>query len=259
MLTEERRRAIAATIAETGKITVAEIATTYGISDESARRDLCLLEGQGLCRRTRGGAIAPGQVNRRPPADRDFAAMPIFPTYRAIARIAATRIKPHDTVYLPGGSFGHILVPFLPTDFPYTAVINSVELAHELRPFVNFEVYVAGGRMRQSGTLTDSLAAAFVERLHFDLCFMTGAGLTAAFGLSNGTDETAAFQRTVIAGSRRACLLIPGQKVGADAFIRVCPADAFDEIITDWEAVEEELAALGERGITVTVAEEAAE
>ena len=55
--------------------------------------------------------------------------------------------------------------------------------------------------MRPSGSLVHSLANAFVSRMHFDLCFLTGAGLTAGFGLSNGTDETAAFQRTVLQNS----------------------------------------------------------
>ena len=43
MFMEERHREIAETIKEQGKITVAEITSKYGISDESARRDLRLL------------------------------------------------------------------------------------------------------------------------------------------------------------------------------------------------------------------------
>ena len=109
--------------------------------------------------------------------------------------------------------------------------------------------------MRPSGSLVDSLANAFVSRMHFDLCFLTGAGLTAGFGLSNGTDETAAFQRTVLQNSRRKCLLMPGAKIGADSFIKVCDMDAFDLLITDWDCVEEQLAAIEEKGVEVIVVE----
>ena len=91
---------------------------------------------------------------------------------------------------------------------------------------------------------------------NFDLCFITGAGLTAEFGLSNGTDETATFQRTVIKNSRKRCLLIPGAKIGVDSFIKVCDADAFDSIITDWDCVEDQIAALEEKGVEITVVEE---
>ena len=256
MFMQERHQAIAETIREQGKITVAQITQAYGISDESARRDLRLLEQQGLCKRTHGGAILASQVNVRPPVDRKFETMPIFDTYREIARRAAEQILPNDIVYLTGGSFGYIMLSFLPRDFSYTVVVNSVDIGKELRDFENLEVYIAGGRMRRSGSLVDSLATEFISRLHFDLCFITGAGLTGEFGLSNGTDETAAFQRTVIKNSRKKILLMPGVKIGVDSFIKVCDAEAFDMVITDWECVEEHISALEDKGLQVCVVEE---
>lgn len=83
----------------------------------------------------------------------------------------------------------------------------------------------------------------------------TGAGLTAEFGLSNGTDETAIFQRTVIKNSRNRCLVIPSSKIGVDSFIKVCDVDSFDSIITDWDCVEDQIAAIEERGVEITVVE----
>lgn len=256
MFMQERHQAIAETIREQGKITVAQITQAYGISDESARRDLRLLEQQGLCKRTHGGAILASQVNVRPPVDRKFETMPIFDTYREIARRAAEQIRPNDIVYLTGGSFGYIMLSFLPRDFSYTVVVNSVDIGKELRDFENLEVYIAGGKMRRSGSLVDSLATEFISRLHFDLCFITGAGLTGEFGLSNGTDETAAFQRTVIKNSRKKILLMPGVKIGVDSFIKVCDAEVFDMVITDWECVEEHISALEDKGLQVCVVEE---
>ena len=102
----------------------------------------------------------------------------------------------------------------------------------------------------------DSLAAEFVSRLHFDVCFITGAGLTAGFGLSNGTDETASFQRAVIRNSRKKYLLIPSAKVGANSFIKVCDSNAFDAVITDWDCVEDQIAALEDKGVQVIVVDE---
>ena len=256
MFIEERHQEISDTIKANGKITTAEITSKYGISDESARRDLRLLEQKGICMRTHGGAISIGQVSVRPPVNRDFDNMPIFDNYREISRAAAEKIKENDTVYLTGGSFGHIMVSFLPRDIHYTVIVNSVDIGKELRSFNNIDVYIAGGKMRQSGALVDSLANEFVSRLHFDLCFITGAGLTAEFGLSNGTDETATFQRTVIKNSRNRCLVIPSSKVGVDSFIKVCDVDAFDSIITDWDCVEDQIAAIEEKGVEITVIEE---
>jgi len=57
--------------------------------------------------------------------------------------------------------------------------------------------------------------------------------------------------------SRRKCLLIPSAKVGADSFVKVCEADAFDTIITDWDCMEDQIAAIEEKGVEVIVVEEA--
>ncbi len=256
MFIEERHQEIADTIKTNGKITVAEITCKYGISDESARRDLRLLEQKGICKRTHGGAIAIGQVSVRPPVNRDFNNMTIFDNYREISRVAAKKIRENDIVYLTGGSFGHIMISFLPRDTHFTVVVNSVDIGKELKSFDNIDVYITGGKMRQSGSLVDSLANEFVSRLHFDLCFITGAGLTAEFGLSNGTDETATLQRTVIKNSRKRCLLLPSTKIGVDSFIKVCDVDVFDSIITDWDCAEDQISAIEEKGVEITVVEE---
>lgn len=256
MFMEERHHEIMETIRANGKITIAEITAKYGISDESARRDLRLLEQKGICKRTHGGAILLQQVSVRPPVDREFDKMPIFDNYREISRQAVTKIRENDVVYLTGGSFGYIMVSFLPKDIHYTVVVNSVDIAKELRAFENIDVYMVGGKMRQSGSVVDSFANDFVSRLHFDVCFITGGGVTAEFGLSNGTDETATFHRTVIKNSRKKYLVIPSAKIGVDSFVKVCEVNVFDSIITDWDCVEEQIAALEEKGVTVTMVEE---
>lgn len=255
MFMEERHREIAELIRANGKITIAEITERYHISDESARRDLRMLEQKGICQRTHGGAVSPQQINVRPPVDRRLDEMPVYENYREIARAGAGMIRENDTVYLTGGSLGYHMLSFLPRDRYYTVVVNSVDIGKELRFLDNIDVYLVGGKMRRSGSLVDSLACEFVSRMHFDLCFITGAGLTADFGLTNGTDETAAFQRRVIQNSRRKCLLMPSGKIGTDSFIKVCAAEAFDTLITDWDCVEEQVAALEEKGVAVTVVE----
>ena len=257
MFIEERHNEISEIIRANGKIKISEITEKYGISDESARRDLRLLEQKGICKRTHGGAILAGQVSVRPPKNRNFDDMPVFDNYREISRVAANMIRENDTVYLTGGSFGYIMISFLPRDIHYTLIVNSVDIAKALREFDNVDVYIAGGKMRQSGSLVDSFASNFVSHLHFDLCFITGAGVTADFGLSNGTDETATFQRAVIKNSRKKCLLMPSAKVGVDSFVKVCEVDVFDSIITDWDCVEDQIVAIEEKGVEVIVVEEA--
>ena len=255
MLMEERQLQIAELIEKKGHITITELTTLFDISNESARRDLRILESKGLCKRTHGGALKPMPVGYLTPRDRNFDEMPVWENYEQIARQAVTHVKEHQIVYLTGGSFGFLMCPFLPRDIHYTLVVNSIDLANRLRHLTNADLYVVGGKMRQSTSVVDSMATDFVSRMHFDLCFITGSGITAEFGLSNGTDETASFQRKVIENSRQKILLLASQKIGTDAFIKVCDTEKFDLLITDWDCVEEETAKIEEKGVEVFIVE----
>ena len=256
MFMEERQLKIAELIEKKGHITIAELTTLFDISHESARRDLRILESKGLCKRTHGGALKPMPAGYLTPRDRNFDEMPVWENYEQIARQAVTHIKEHQIVYLTGGSFGFLMSTFLPRDIHYTLVVNSIDLANRLRHLTNVDLYVVGGKMRQSTSVVDSMATDFVSRMHFDLCFITGGGLTADFGLSNGTDETAAFQRKVIENSRQKILLLPSAKIGTNAFIKVCDAEKFDLLITDWDCVEEEITKIEEKGVEVCIVEQ---
>ena len=145
------------------------------------------------------------------------------------------------------------MLKYLPRHFHYTLVVNSATLADELKYWDNITVYIVGGKMRMHGTtsIVDTFATAFVKNMHFDVSFITGAGADATFGFSNGTDETATFQRTIIANTRKNILVLPSAKVGFKAFIKVCDVNQFNFLITDWDAVEEELAKIAETGVDV--------
>lgn len=257
MFIEERHQEILKMIRENGRISIGEIQEKFDISVDSARRDLRLLEEQGLLKRTHGGAIPIQQVGICQPRRREPENMEVYENYAAIAKKSAEFVHENDIVYLTNGSLGFIMLTYLPRDIHYTLVVNSVTLAEALKYWDNVTVYIVGGRMRMHGTtsLVDSFATNFVKNMHFDVCLMTGAGYEAEFGFSNGTDETAAFQRTVIENSRKKVLMMPNQKIGFKAFIKVCDTGKFDTLVTDWDAVEDELNKFEDAGVQVIVAD----
>lgn len=255
MFIEERHQAILDIIKDNGRISIGEIQEKFDVSVDSARRDLRILEEKGLLKRTHGGAIPIMQVGMMPPRHRDMKKLNISDNYAAIAKKATEFVKENDIVYLNSGASGFIMVKYLPRDINYTLVVNSPTLADELKYWDNVTVYVVGGKMRMHGntSIVDSFATEFVKNMHFDISFMTGAGIEASFGFSNGTAETAVFQKTVIENSRKNVLLLPNEKIGFKAFIKVCDTNKFDVLITDWDAVEDELNKIEETGVKVIV------
>src|SRR5688572_2024064 len=57
MYAEERQQAIARSVSQAGRMSVAELADTYGVTTETIRRDLSSLERAGLVRRVHGGVV----------------------------------------------------------------------------------------------------------------------------------------------------------------------------------------------------------
>jgi DeoR/GlpR family transcriptional regulator of sugar metabolism len=253
MFIEERHQEIINIINDIGRISIGEIQEKFDVSVESARRDLRILEEKGLLKRTHGGAIPVMKVGLHLPQKWDPLKMTVLDNYNAIARKAVEFINPDDAVYITGGSVGYLMLKHLPTSFPMTVVVNSVDAAVFLKDRDNVSVYIAGGKMRPNGRIVDAFAQEFVRNMHFDVSFLTGAGFAADFGISNGTPETAAFHRIIAENSRINIALFPHQKIGFHSFLKDADINKFDTLITDWDAVEEELMKFEDLGINVVV------
>lgn len=256
MFIEERHQEILNVLHKNGRINLAEIQELFAVSVDSARRDLRILEEKGLLKRTHGGAIPLQKVGTKPPADwtvRDI--QEIHPCYAAIAQKACSFIQENDTVFITSASVGFLMIRHLPSHISFTVVTNSIIIADELKARENITVFIVGGQLRSRGNCRDALAIEFVRKLNFDINFITGAGFSAKVGLSNGTPEIAAFQNAVIENSRKNIVLAPNTKIGFNGFIKVADPARFDLVITDWEALEEELSRIQDLGVEVIVVE----
>lgn len=257
MFIEERHQEILKLLESKGRISIAEIQESFQVSVDSARRDLRILEEKGLLKRTHGGAIPLHKVGLQPPANWTVRDMDeIDPHYDAIAKRACTFIQANQVVFLTSASVGFLMTKHLPRDISFTVVTNSIIIADELRTREHIDVYIAGGKLRARGNCRDALAIDFIRRMNFDLNFITGSGFSAKTGLSNGTPEVAAFQQAVMENSRRNIALVPNNKVGFEGFLKVADATRFDTLITDWDAVEEELTRIQDTGVDVIVVEQ---
>ena len=58
MYAEERRRQIASLTAVEGRVNVTELAEKFGVTAETIRRDLAVLNDEGIVHRVHGGAVA---------------------------------------------------------------------------------------------------------------------------------------------------------------------------------------------------------
>src|SRR3954465_14504034 len=111
---EERQHAIASLVAERGRLAVAAVAEQFGVTTETVRRDLALLERAGLLRRVHGGAVPAGSLALAEPALGGRGA-PRAEQKRKIAAAALDLLPGQDgSLLLDGGTTTGALADLLP-------------------------------------------------------------------------------------------------------------------------------------------------
>ncbi len=256
MFIEERHQKILEILETKGSISTAEIQRKFSVGYDSAKRDLRILEEKGLLKRTHGGAIAIRQIGAGKPSDvtcKDFDE--VNENYLAIAKRAVSMINNNDAVFITSASVGYLMAQNLPDDLKIRAVTNSIIIADELRKKPNISVIMLGGEMDAKGNCYDAFAIETIKKLRFDKCFLTSAAISAKFGLSIQKSQAISFWNAVIDSSKQAIGLYPTEKIGVDSIVSICPASRLNTLITDWDALEEDLAEFDELGINIDIVE----
>lgn len=252
MFSDERRQLILEMLNKNGRILVKDLASKFEISIDSIRRDLSIMEENGVLKRTHGGAIPINNVrNMSQPRAMRYGEGSVY--QNAIAKLAVTFIKENQTIFIGGAAIHYVMLKYLPRDISYTIVTNSVEIAYHLRDLENVQLYLIGGFVKSSGNITDPLANEFVRQFTFDLCFAT-AGALSTKGLSTATPEVSIFHKTIFDSSRKIIALIEHYKFGENMFSNMYPLNKLNLIITDDETTEESIDLIKDQGAEILVA-----
>lgn len=252
MFSNERRQEILKALKQDDRVLVKDLAKKFNMSIDSIRRDLSIMEEQGLLKRTHGGAIPVFDVRKR--AQLPFKRYGEGSVYQnAIAKLAVSYIKENQTVFIGGSAIHYVMLKYLPNDIPFTVLTNSLEIAYYLRDLENVQTYLIGGNVKSSGNITDALANEFARQFTVDLCFAT-AGALSSKGLSTATPEVSVFHKTVYDNSRKIIALIEHVKFGIDMFSVMYPVKNLNLIITDEETTHEKMDIIKAQGVEVTVA-----
>ena len=206
------------------------------------------MEEKGLLKRTHGGALPIRQIAASRPANltiRDYGE--IKKNYSQIAQKAIQMIEDNDVIFLFPVTVCYFIAQNLPDNLRIRVVTNSIIIAEELRDRENVSVILLGGEMDKKGNCYDEIAIDTIKRLRVDKCFISSAAISADFGMSIQKTSAIPFFSAVMDISKR--------KIGFDSIVSVSPAERLDMLITDWDALEEELDLFREKGIEVIVVE----
>jgi len=252
MYAAERQQRIMAEARQAGRVEVALLADSLGVTAETVRRDLTALERRGSLRRVHGGAIPVERLELEP----TLAARSgrLAEVKRRIAARVLDELPTGGTVLLDSGSTTQAVVQLLPPDLDLTVLTNSVSAAAALSTHPGITLYLLGGRVRGiTGAAVGEWATAALEGVVVDVAVMGTNGLSVEHGLTTPDLAEAAVKRALVANARRTVVLADHSKIGRVEFAHVVPLSRVDTIITD-SGVEpellDELEAAGPRVVT---------
>jgi DeoR/GlpR family transcriptional regulator of sugar metabolism len=246
---ERRREQLLAYLSANDRGSVGELSQALGVSEVTIRKDLDLLESQGLLLRVHGGAMVSGRGR----LEQHFAAreQQHLDEKRRIAQAAARLIQSGQRIFLDGSTTSLQVARLLKDREDLTVVTNGLYTALELNFSPGVTTIVVGGTLRRrSSSLVGSLSAELVQRLRIDAGFF-GAQAVTAEGLMEGDLDEAQLKQRMVQIAALTVGIVDSSKFGKTAFSVFALPHELDRVITDAAAPPHVIDALQRKEIAV--------
>lgn len=232
-LPARRRADLAQFVNDRGGATVAELATAFGVSMDTVRRDLEYLADQGVLARTHGGAVPAGRLAT---ADRPFVnRMNVRNEAKEIiAKAAAALISDHETVLLNGGTTTLAVARALDGKRELTLVTNNLRVPAEAPQNALQSLYLLGGNVRIRSMVTvGPVGFPGTHGISADVAVIGVGGLSPSGGLSTSDLAEAQMMREMIDSAGRVIVVADASKFGRNAFAHIGPLSVASVLVTD--------------------------
>lgn len=253
MFGDERRQVILALVRANGAVGLKELARTVSTSEVTVRRDLRLLESQGLLDRRHGGAVSTGALSHEPTYNEKTHVA--AEQKAAIGELAASLVDDGDAIVIGAGTTTQALARQLTRRTDLTVMTNSLLVAQVLARSRGVDVVMTGGSLRGAiYALVGSGAEQSLASMRTRRAFISGNGLSAERGLSTPNLLVAGVDRAIVATAEEVVVLADNTKLGTETMVQTVPAEAIDHLVTDDGAPADEVARFRDRGVQVHLA-----
>ncbi len=228
MLTQERKQLLLDRLRRDGRLVAKDLSFELDVSEDTIRRDLRELAGEGLLTRVHGGAM---------PASPTVANLDVRRTLaggdkQILGRAGAELVETEQMVFIDGGTTNLELVKQLPLNLKATVVTHSPQIAAALEHHAAVDLIVIGGSLlRHSMVCVGAKAVEAISRMRFDLFFLGVTALHEVEGATTGCFEEAEIKREIVSRSAEVVTLLTADKLDAISPFSICPLDHITSVI----------------------------
>lgn len=226
----ERMEAILEYLKNHKRINVEEICSMYGVSRDTARRDLVNLENKGLIARTHGGAILP--ISHEKIKSYTSRLHSSSEEKKSIGSLAASLVKDGDNIIMDTSTTVQAMAELLQAT-NCSVITNSINLADILSTKPGINIHLLGGELdHEHRFLYGSSTINTLSDYFADKAFISALGITEK-GLTVAHKEDAFVMRKMIEQSDQVIVLVDSSKFGNNGFFKVTDLANIDLIITE--------------------------
>ncbi|MBO9451197.1 DeoR/GlpR transcriptional regulator [Tropicibacter sp. R16_0] len=228
---EERQSEILNLLREHERVTVDDLSTRFGVSNQTIRADLRDLSNRGLATRTHGGAVRVDQVSNREYAERRKLK---GQEKEAMGGLTASLIPDNCSVSLNIGTSTEQVAKALSHHKDLTVLSNNINIINILIGTQSKELILVGGAVRQSdGAIVGEDAVEFIERYKVDYAVIGASALDADGAVLDFDAREVSVARAILRNSRIKILVCDSSKFERSAPIRICAVQDLDYVVTD--------------------------
>src|SRR5690349_4411866 len=247
MLPGRRHELILRAVRSEGSATISRLADSLGVSIATVRRDLVMLDEEGLLKRVYGGAAS---IADRDEPFADVAAVRVDEK-DAIARRCAELVQDGETVLLDIGTTAHRVARQL-RGRTLTVITSSLAVVEELQDEETIQLVLLGGVLRRDyRSLIGFLTEDNLRQVHADRLFLGTSGVRPNGQVMDTTVVEVPVKRAMIAASDKVVLVADAGKFPGTGMALVCGPRELDAVVTNAPVDEKTQAAFHEAGVEV--------
>jgi DeoR family fructose operon transcriptional repressor len=254
LLAEERRFRIREILSRQRTVMASELIRALGVTAATVRRDLAVLQKEGVLVRSHGGAVsrtsstsfqpsydALGRINR---AEK-----------QAIAWEAERLILDGEAIFLEGSTTVYELARRL-LHRRLTVITNSPPIIELFQRSQHVSVISTGGELQKDVFyLSGVWAQTALSEIRVDKAVLGVSAIDPAYGVSTASPAEAQIKKMILRAARVSIALADHSKFGNQGFAYVCPITDIDILVTDSATDPKYLNPLRESGLQLIVAD----
>jgi len=232
MISDQRHQTIINLLEDLGAVTVSDLVKEFKVSEMTIRRDLDILENQGLLRRVHGGAVSRRGRSYEPPFM--LRTSENLENKIRISEAAVNLIQNGDSITLDVGTTTLEIARQLQNKQDLTVITPSLQIANELINHPGIRLILTGGILRIGElSMVGHLAERIFEDFFVDKLFLGAGAVDLKTGVSEFNIEDALVKRAMVKSAKSVVLVADSSKFNQVAFTSIVPLSDIHTIITD--------------------------